>query len=37
MDIPIVRKNGTRGILAIEKGAVGERAIAEALTQWAKL
>ncbi|SRR6266511_4000295 len=37
MDIPIVRKNGTRGILAIEKGAAGERAIAEALTQWAKL
>ena len=33
-DIPIVYENGTRAILAIEKGAPGERAFQEAFTAW---
>jgi hypothetical protein len=32
--IPIVYRNGTSGLLAVEKGADGERAINEALRQW---
>jgi hypothetical protein len=37
LDVPIVYKNGARSILAIEKGRAGDRAIAEAFTQWAQL
>jgi hypothetical protein len=33
-DIPVVYNNGTRAILAIEKGTPGERAFSEAFTAW---
>jgi hypothetical protein len=32
--IPIVYRNGASGLLVVEKGADGERAINEALRQW---
>src|SRR5262249_5569291 len=34
LDIPIVYVNGTRAIMAIEKGVLGDRAFAVALTAW---
>jgi hypothetical protein len=34
LDIPIVLNGGGRAILAIEKGATGENALSEALTNW---
>jgi len=34
-DIPLVYENGRRAILAVEKGAPGERAFQEAFTAWA--
>lgn len=33
-DVPVVYANGRRAILAIEKGAAGERAFAEAFAAW---
>ena len=33
-DIPIVYANGSRAILAIEKGPAGDRAFAEAFAAW---
>ncbi|HEY6257119.1 MAG TPA: hypothetical protein VIY51_15145, partial [Xanthobacteraceae bacterium] len=33
-DIPIVYSNNQRAILAMEKGASGERAFAEAFARW---
>jgi hypothetical protein len=35
-DIPIVYINGSRAILAIEKGPPGDRAFAEAFAVWEK-
>jgi hypothetical protein len=35
-DIPIVYVNGTRAIMAIEKGSPGDRAFAEAFAAWEK-
>ena len=35
-DIPIVYINGSRAILAIEKGPAGVRAFAEAFAAWEK-
>ncbi|HEX4040387.1 MAG TPA: hypothetical protein VHY10_01685 [Xanthobacteraceae bacterium] len=35
-DIPIVYNNGGRAILALEKGAPGDRAFADAFAAWAK-
>jgi hypothetical protein len=35
-DIPIVYINGSRAILAIEKGPAGDRAFAEAFAAWEK-
>ena len=35
-DIPIVYTNGGRAILAIEKGAPGDRAFADAFAAWSK-
>ena len=35
-DIPIVYTNGGRAILAMEKGAPGDRAFAEAFAAWEK-
>jgi hypothetical protein len=35
-DIPIVYTNGGRAILAVEKGAPGDRAFADAFAAWAK-
>ena len=34
LDIPIVYVNGTRAIMAVEKGAAGDRAFAEAFAAW---
>jgi hypothetical protein len=33
-DIPVVYNNNRRGIIALEKGAPGERAFAEAFAEW---
>jgi hypothetical protein len=33
-DIPIVYDNGRRAVLAVEKGAPGERAFREAFVAW---
>jgi hypothetical protein len=33
-DIPVVYNNGRRAIIAVEKGASGERALAEAFKAW---
>ncbi len=33
-DIPLVYENGRRAILAVEKGAPGERAFQEAFAAW---
>ena len=35
-DIPIVYVDGTRAIMAIEKGPPGDRAIADAFAAWKK-
>jgi hypothetical protein len=35
-DIPIVYSNGTRAILAMEKGTPGERAFNDAFTAWGR-
>jgi hypothetical protein len=35
-DIPVVYNNGSRAILAMEKGTPGERAFAEAFAAWGK-
>jgi hypothetical protein len=35
-DIPVVYNNGTRAILAIEKGTPGERVFADAFRAWGK-
>jgi hypothetical protein len=35
-DIPIVYINGSRAIMAIEKGSPGDRAFAEAFAAWEK-
>ena len=37
LDIPILYKDGSRHILAVEKGAAGARAIADALSAWEQL
>jgi hypothetical protein len=34
LDIPIVYTNGSRAILAMEKGPTGDRAFAEAFAAW---
>ena len=34
LDIPVLYKDGSRSILAVEKGAAGERAISQALRKW---
>jgi hypothetical protein len=36
LDIPIVYVNGTRAIMAIEKGSPGDRAFVEAFAAWEK-
>jgi hypothetical protein len=35
-DIPLVYTNGSRAIIAVEKGAAGDRAFAEAFAAWQK-
>jgi hypothetical protein len=35
-DIPIVYNNGSRAILAVEKGTPGERAFDDAFTAWGR-
>jgi len=34
MGIPLAYRNGASGVLVVEKGADGERAISEAIRQW---
>jgi hypothetical protein len=36
LDIPIVYRNGFTGVLGIEKGVTGERAVNDAFGQWSK-
>jgi hypothetical protein len=36
IDIPLTYRNGARGLLAVEKGAAGERAINDVLAAWGK-
>ncbi len=35
-DIPLVYRNGFTGVLAVEKGAPGDRAVRDAFAQWSK-
>jgi hypothetical protein len=37
LDIPIAYKSRNRAVLAIEKGAIGEKVIADALTYWSRV